>query len=142
MSAVFNQFDCFLEDLVLGRHNFGAQTFRVYLSNQIPQYAHKVKADLSEISAGFGYVAGGNQMTMTHINVSGIVTVFGTNVQFTAQGGSVGPFQYAVLYNAADPTGRLIGWWDYGGTLVLNATEAYTVVTNPSLGLFELERTS
>jgi len=142
VTAVFNQFDCFLEDLLNAVHNFNSDQFYVYLTNQIPQYTNKVKADLAEITSGFGYVAGGSKMNMSKHNVGGVVTVYGTNVQFTAQGNTVGPFQYAVLYNKSSPSGSLIGWWDYGGTLVLQPTEAFTVVTNPSLGLFEIERTS
>ena len=142
MSAVFNQFDCFLDDLTNAVHNFNADQFMVFLSNQLPTRALKTKAQISEILGGFGYVVGGSQMLMSKTDISGVVTVYGRNVQFTAQGGQIGPFQYAILYNMTSPNKSLIGWWDYGGTLVLNSTEAFTVVTNPSLGLFELERTS
>lgn len=142
MSALFYQFDCFLDDLTNAVHNFGAHQFMVFLSNQQPQRSQKTKSQIAEVSAGFGYVAGGLQMLMSKTDIGGVVTVFGRNVQFTAQGGQIGPFQYPILYNASSPSGALIGWWDYGGTLVLNSTEAFTVVTNPSLGLFELERTS
>jgi hypothetical protein len=64
--------------------------------------------------------------------VSGTTTVQGTQVVFTASGGSIGPFRYAILYNdtATSPADALIGWWDYGSSITLADTETFTVKFN------------
>ena len=56
----------------------------------------------------------------------------GSQVVFTATGGQLGPFRYAILYNdtAVSPANALISWWDYGLSLTLNDTETFTVKFN------------
>ena len=46
--------------------------------------ASLVKADLTEISAGNGYTAGGTATTITHSRSSGTSKIVGTDVVFTA----------------------------------------------------------
>jgi hypothetical protein len=48
-------------------------------------------------------------------------------VVFTANGGTIGPFQFAVVYNDTAANDNLVSWWDYGSPLTLNDTEAFTV---------------
>jgi hypothetical protein len=49
------------------------------------------------------------------------------DVVWTASGGTVGPFRYVALYNDTHASDALIGWWDYGSGLTLQATETFTV---------------
>jgi hypothetical protein len=58
---------------------------------------------------------------------SGTAKLTGNNVVFTASGGTIGPFRYVVLYNSTPANGNLIGWWDYGSGLTLNAGDTFTV---------------
>jgi hypothetical protein len=53
----------------------------------------------------------------------------GTDVTWTASGGSFGPFQYVVLYNDTQttPAKPLIGWYNYGSAISVNDTESFTV---------------
>lgn len=126
--ATFNKFQDFSEQLIRGVHDFDAHTFKVYLSNTAPSAsADAVKADLAEISAGNGYTAGGTATTISVSETTGTTTVSGTQVVFTAAGGSIGPFQYAVLYNDTSASDNLIGWWDYGSAVTLADTETFTV---------------
>jgi hypothetical protein len=55
--------------------------------------------------------------------------VQGTQVVFTASG-SVGPFQYAVLYNDTAASKNLVAWWDYGSAVTLNSGDTFTVKFN------------
>ncbi len=125
--ATFNKFQDFSEQLIRGIHDFDAHTFKVYLTNTAPSAsADAVKADLAEISAGNGYTAGGTATTITVAETTGTTTVSGTQVVFTASGGSIGPFQYVVLYNDTSASDNLIGWWDYGSAVTLADTETFT----------------
>jgi hypothetical protein len=125
--ATFNKFQDFSEQLIRGVHDFDAHTFKVYLTNTAPSASlDAVKADLAEISAGNGYTAGGTATTITLAETTGTTTVSGTQVVFTASGGSIGPFQYAVLYNDTSASDNLIGWWDYGSAVTLADGETFT----------------
>lgn len=131
--ATYNKFQQFSEDLVEGVHDFDAHTFKVYLSNAAPSAsADAVKADMAEISGGNGYTSGGATTTIATSETGGTTTVTGTEVTWTATGGSIGPFQYAVLYNdtPTSPADPLIAWFDYGSALTLLVGESLTVRFN------------
>lgn len=125
--AAFNKFQDFSEQLIRGVHDWDAHTFKVYLSNAAPSAsADAIKTDLAEIAAGNGYTAGGTATTITISETTGTTTVSGTQVVFSASGGTIGPFQYAVLYNDTSASDNLVGWWDYGSPLTLQDGETFT----------------
>ena len=129
--AAFNKFENFVEDLGKGIHQLHAagHTLKIYLSNATPSVSlDAVKADLAEISAGNGYVAGGEDVQNDATETGGVLTVTGVDVVWTGTGGSFGPFRYAVLYNdtPTSPADPLIGWWDYGSAISVNDTETFT----------------
>lgn len=128
--ATFNKFNQFAEDLGLEVHNLNTDTLRVYLTNAAPDAAADlVKADLAEIAGGNGYVAGGADISGVWSETGGTGTLTGTDVTWTASGGSIGPFRYVVLYNdtPTSPADPLIGWWDYGSAVTVNDGESFTV---------------
>lgn len=127
--ATYNKFLQFTKDLIDGVHDFDAHTFKVMLTNVAPVNTNTVKANLTEISAGNGYTAGGATTTITTSTSAGTAKVTGTDIVFTAAGGSIGPLRYAVLYNdtATSPAKPLIAWWDYGSSITLNDQETLTV---------------
>lgn len=129
--ASFIKFNAFVEHLAEKVHNLGADTLKIYLSNTAPDAAaDAVKADLAEISAAFGYPAGGETVTITGSSqTSGTYSLVGNDRVFTASGGSFGPFRYAVFYNdtPTSPADPLIGAWDYGSSISLNDGETFTV---------------
>jgi len=139
--AAFNKFNSFVAALAEKVHNLGSDTLKVYLSNATPSAsADLVKADLAEISAGNGYTAGGNQATISSSSqTSGTYKlVLADPATWTASGGSIGPFQYAVLYNDTAANDELIGWWDYGSAVTLNAGETFTVDFDASTGVLTI----
>lgn len=83
----------------------------------------------SDLSAANGYAAGGNSIgAITGGQTSGTFRfIGGTDPAWTAAGGSIGPFQYAVLYNSTSSTKPLIGWWDYGTAITLTNGNMFTV---------------
>lgn len=129
--ATFNKFNDFSEQLVNGVQDFDANTYKVMLVNSpAPVATDTIKSDLTEISAGNGYSAGGTATTIAVSETSGTTTVTGTQVVFTASGGSIGPFRYVVLYNDTAASKNLVGWWDYGSSITLADTETFTVKFN------------
>jgi len=127
--ASYNKFNDFSEQLVEGVHDFGANTFKVALSNSAPTASNTVLADITQISGTNGYTTGGTATTISLSETSGTTTVNGTQVVFTASSGSMGPFRYVVLYNdsATSPLDALVAWWDYGSSITLADGETFTV---------------
>ncbi len=134
--ASFNKFHAFAEHAAEGVHNLGSDTLKIMLTNSAPAASNSVKADLTDISAGNGYTAGGTAVTITSSSqTSGTYSLVGNDVVFTAAGGTIGPFRYAVLYNdtPSSPADPLIGWWDYASNLTLNDTETFTIDVGASI---------
>jgi hypothetical protein len=128
--AAANKFNIFVQNVGRGVHNLNADTLKDMLTNVAPAATNQVKADLTEISAGNGYTAGGTQVgSNAYSQSSGTATLTGNNVVFTASGGSIGPFRYVTLYDdtPTSPADPLILWWDYGSSITLNSGETFTV---------------
>lgn len=138
--AAYNKFNQFTKDLIDGKHNFGSDVFKVMLTNTAPTSANQIKSDVTEIASGNGYTAGGTATTIVESTTSGVAKVTGSNVVFTASGGTVGPFRYAVLYNdtQSSPAKPLVSWWDYGSSITLNDTETLTVSFDATNGIFQI----
>ena len=130
----------FTKDLVDGVHDFDAHTFKVALTNSAPVNTNTVLANITQISNGNGYTTGGTATSMSTSTSSGTAKVTGTDVVFTASGGSVGPFRYAVLYNdtPSSPADPLMAWWDYGSSVTLADTETFTVDFDASTGVLQI----
>lgn len=132
--AAFNKHQDFVEQLGLAKHNLNTDTQKVLLTNTAPTAANAVKADLTEISAGNGYTAGGEDTQNTWAESSGTGTLTGTKVVWTASGGTIGPFRYVDIYNdtQTSPADPLIGWWDYGSAITLAIGETFSWKPNNS----------
>lgn len=125
--AAFNKFNIFTYDALAKKHDFTADTFKVALSNSAPSAGNSTLSDITQISAGNGYTLGGTATSMSLSTSSGTAKATGTDVVFTASGGSIGPARYAVLYNDTATGDPLVGWWDYGSSITLAASETLTV---------------
>jgi hypothetical protein len=137
--ASFNKFNAFVEDVAEKVHNQQSDTHKVMLTNTAPVATNAVKADITEISAGNGYTAGGTQATLVSSSQSsGSYTLKLNNVTFTASAGSIGPFRYCVLYNSTPASGNLIGWYDYGAALTITASNSFQVQFDPTNGVLTL----
>ncbi len=128
----YNKFEDFVEQLGLARHDLNTNTLKIFLTDELPLAADTVKLDMLEITAGFGYTAGGEDTLNSWAESGGTGTLTGNKVIWTAAGGTIGPFQYVVLYNddTVTPTDQLIAWWDYASALTLGDGETFTVKFN------------
>jgi hypothetical protein len=139
--ATFNKFNSFVEALAEKKHDLGADTLKVMLSNTAPVAANSTKANITEITAGNGYTAGGNTAAVTSSAQTGGLyrLVLADPASWTAAGGSIGPFQYAVLYNDTAANKELIGWWDYGSAVTLAVGESFAVDFDPATGVLTVQ---
>lgn len=126
--ASFNRYEIFSEKLATKIHDLNADQLMCALTNTAPNAAtHDELADITEISGGNGYTAGGAD-TQNATSRSGAVTsVTGVDITWTASGGTIGPFRYVVLYNTTPTGDPLIGWWDYGSAVTLQIGEQFVV---------------
>lgn len=135
----FNKFNSFVEKLAEKTFNLESDTLKVMLTNAAPIAANTQKSDLTEISAGNGYSAGGTAATVSSSSQSsGTYKLVLADVVFTASGGTIGPFRYVTLYDDTATNKELIGWWDYGSSITLNSGETFTVDFDGSAGVLTI----
>jgi hypothetical protein len=141
--AVYNKFNQFTKDLIDAKHNFSSNTFKVMLTNTQPTSNMTAKTDMTEVSStttgvANGYTAGGATVTITATTSGGVAKVSGSNAVITAAatvGIVIGPFQFAVLYNATTAGNPVVSWWDYGTAITLAPSEVLTVVFDATNGI-------
>jgi hypothetical protein len=141
--ASFNKFNCFVGDVAHALHDMKtgtSQVYKVYLTNTAPAATNTVYNTPADLSTGNGYTAGGTSIgTIAGVDTAGTFKfTAGTQPAWTASGGSIGPFEYAVLYNSTSSTQPLIGWWDYGGPITLTNGNIFTVSTDLTNGILTI----
>lgn len=139
--ATYNKFNQFVEDVAEKVHNLGADTLKVMLTLTAPTAANATRAALTEIAGGNGYTTGGNTASISaSAQTSGTYKLTLADVTFTASGGSIANFRYAVLYNdtPTSPADPLIGYWDYGSTVTLADGESFVVDFDATNGVLTI----
>lgn len=132
--ATWNKFNIFVQDVGRKVHNLNADSLKIALTNTAPTAANTVLADITQITAANGYTSGGTAVGSTaYSQTSGTATLSGSDVVFTASGGAIASFRYAVLYNSTAAGGPLIAWFDYGSSVAPASGETFTVHWNTNL---------
>lgn len=139
--VAFNKFQVFVENVAEKVHDLGADTLKIALSNTAPNATDATLSQITQITAQNGYSAGGTQATTSSsAQSSGTYKLVLNDVVFTASGGSIGPFRYAVLYNdtPTSPADPLIGYWDRGNSITLENGEAVTIDLSAANGVLTI----
>ena len=121
--ATFNKFNAWAETMVEAA-NLGSDQFVIALTNSAPSATNSVLADITQIS--YTNLSSRNVTTTSASQTGGTFTLVLADLVMTASG-SVGPFQYVVLYDdtvAGDP---LVGWWNYGSSITMANSDTFTV---------------
>jgi hypothetical protein len=129
----YNKIQAFVDQLGRAKHQLATDVLKLMLTNSAPLATNTVKGDLTDISAGNGYTAGGAAVTNTWNEASGTGTLGGSTVVWTASGGNIGPFRYLALYNdtQTSPAKPLIAWWDLGASVTILDGGTFTAtITN------------
>ena len=138
--AAFNKFNSFVSDLAQKVHNLNSDTLKILLTDTAPVATNTIKSNISEIAAGNGYVAGGGGASfVSGTDTSGTYRLILSQVSWTASGGAITQFRYAVLYNSSAANGNLIGWWDYGAEVNLTSGNTFTVALDQTNGVLTLQ---
>jgi len=146
--ATFNKFNQFVQDVGRAAVNLNADSLLILLTNTVPNAADTVvdtttstctvksTSNAAEIAAGNGYTKKGTAVgSNAYSQSSGTGKLTGNAVTFTASGGAVGPFRYAVIYDdtgGTTSTRPVIGWWDYGSSVTLADGESFKVAADTS----------
>lgn len=124
----FNFVNSFSETIGDGTIDLDGDTFKVALTNSAPVATNTQLSNITQIAAGNGYTTGGTALTSVTWTRSGATATFASaDVVFTASGGSMAEFRYAVLYSDTATNDDLVGWLDYGSGLTLATGETLTI---------------
>lgn len=106
--------------------NAQTDTWKIALTNTDPTALTSFVAGTNDLATGNGYTAGGNACSVSSASQSaGTYTlVLGNPATWTASGGNIGPFRYAVLWDTTQAVP--VGFWDYGSSITLNGTNGDT----------------
>jgi hypothetical protein len=137
--ATQTNFEKFSEDKLSAKHNFfGGDVIKVMLTNTAPDSAaDTVVADITEIASGNGYTAGGEIVSYTATRSGGTSKITATDMQISASGGSIGPFQFFVFYNFTSANGPLISTIDRGSAITLNDGDVENIDFDDVNGFFD-----
>jgi hypothetical protein len=117
--AQFSSFYNFLPELCRGNHDLENDTLKLYFSNEPSapnQSTCQFKSDVSEISIGNGYTGPidvENSISEWDVPDDNYMTLYAeAEMSVTAVGGTIGPFQYFILYNDDHYNDGLIAYYD------------------------------
>ncbi len=137
--AAFNKFNSFVENLAEKVFNLETDALKIVLTDTAPLATDSVYADLTEITGGNGYTAGGESATVASSGqTGGTYKLVLNDLTITASGGSIGPFRYFVLMDDTATDKPLIGWWDYGSSITLADGESVTVDFSATDGVLQI----
>ncbi len=140
--ATGNKFNSFVSDLASKVHNFGSDAIYAMLSNASPVATNTQRSQITEISAGNGYTAGGAQATLVSSSqVGGVYSLILNDAIFMASGGNIGPYRYAVFYNFTNSGASypLICWFDYGSNITITNGNSQSTLLNSVTGVLQLQ---
>ena len=124
------KFDIYTENLAEKVHSHSADSHKVSLHLVAPVNTNSIFANLTTISAGNGYTAGGDIVAVSESaqDPTGTYKLTLTDNVWTASGGAIADFRYPVLYNdtPTGPVDPLVLFWDYGSTVSLADGETFT----------------
>jgi hypothetical protein len=142
--AAFVKYNAFVDEMSKGGHNLTTCVFKCALTNTAPTPLTDTTWSTGTYpapAAANGYTAGGNTLTTSSATTASYIfkAVIADSV-FTAAGGNLGPFRYAIVYNSS-ATNKVVGYYDYGSSITLADTETFTVDFDPTNGMIQMTMT-
>ena len=135
--TVYQKYTSSAEALVEG-DNAGTATWRVALAASVNPADTTFVAGTTDLPTGGGYTQGGNVAATISSSQSGGIyrLVLANPAQWVGSGGGFS-FRYVILYNAT--TNVPHGYWDYGSTITVLATQTFDAVLNAINGAFTVQ---
>jgi hypothetical protein len=138
-SATFNKFNQFIEDVAKGVHNLSSGVLTVALcpAASAPVATNTVLANLTQTN--YANLSSRVVTTTSCVQTAGTLKLILADLILTATG-TVAPFQYVVLYNdtPTSPADPLIGWYDYGSSVVMTDGETFKIDFDNANGVLTL----
>lgn len=119
--ASFNKFQSWVEYMAEGA-NCGSDQFIIALTAaaNAPVNTNSVLVDLTQIS--YTNCSTRSLTTTSSSQTGGTYKLVVADLTLTASGGTVGPFQYVVMYDDTVSGKPLVGWWDNGSEITMADT--------------------
>lgn len=138
--ATFNKYQIGVTPIVTNG-NVATNHFAIALTNSVNAATDTTMTLGSyDLPTGGGYTAGGVACSKVSVGNSGGTYELVLSVPsptWTATG-VFGPFRYIVLYDNSLSSSNLIGYWDYGASVVLNVGDQFTVILDNINGVFQV----
>ena len=136
--ASYVKFQSFVEKLAEKVHNLGSDTLTVALTTNAnaPANTDDVLVDLTEIS--YANCSARAITTSTSAETAGTYKLVLTDLTLTASGGTVGPFQWVIIYNDTATNDDLICYFDYGSEITLADGETFLLDFDASNGVLQI----
>lgn len=128
-SSTFRFYNAYPDALHESRINPTTDVIKIALSNTAQNPAHAAYSDLSGTLVALTNLTTGHDTlgTVTSTHSTNTTTIDATDHTLTADGGSVGEFQYIIFYSDTASNKDLIGWHDYGSGLTLADGESLSI---------------
>lgn len=126
--ATFTKVNSFVEALAEKVHNLGSDQLKIALTNTDPTASATNYASLTSPIAATN-LSGATPFNVTTSSSSqsgGTYSLVCADLTLTATG-SVGPFQYVVLFNDTAAADELIGYWNYGSAVTMSNGETFLI---------------
>ena len=138
--ATATMFESFSEQQLVAPVDFNADTLKFALSNTAPNAAtNDFFNDITEISAGNGYTAGGVTASNVTVSRTGGTTKISADDAVVTATGAIGPFQYVILYKSTgvSSTSTLIAYWTLASAITMANGDTFTIDINPTNGFLQ-----
>ena len=124
MAVAFTKINSFVENLAEKKIDLSGAALTVALTNTAHEAAWDELADLTEIS--YTNLSPRVCTVSSSSQTDGTYKLVLDDLTLTASG-EVGPFQYVYLYDDDSTGDKLIGYYDYGSAVTLQASETFTL---------------
>jgi hypothetical protein len=138
VGVTFNKHNAFVENLAEKVHNLGADALTYAITNTVPTPANSILGDLTQIS--YTNMSSRVPTISSSLQSSGTYKLVLADLVMSMSGGASPSLRYFDLYNdtPTSPADPLIGWWDYGSSIVLADGEQITADADPTNGVLQL----
>lgn len=138
MGQIFNRYFSFVDQVSQGGHDLQTAVLKCALTDTAPIQASDTVFNAPPPASANGYTAGGNTLTTTSaVTTNGTFVLILADTTFTAAGGPLGPFRYAIIYNSSAGN-KLVGYYDYESEITLSDAEQFLVDFDQTNGVLQL----
>lgn len=134
--ASFTKINKFVLNMAQKAFNLGSDSLKVALTNSAPNVTTANQlSDITEIS--YANCSARALTTSSSTQTGGTYKLVVADLTLTASG-TVGPFQYVVIYDDTATNKELIGYYDYGSALTLANTDTLLLDFDNTNGLLQI----